>query len=141
MEGLELHNNFFRKNVLSFSSRQHSMQPAGTVRYRTSSLIKVIMVNRCVVYWLRLIIWTFGIFLVSSLPSDFLPTASGVSTEYPLHITGFFVLFLLFYRLLQSSNKKTALKGILLSSFVFTLIVDSLFFQRILADLDPHKIL
>ena len=83
------------------------------------------MANRILLYWLPLIVWICGIFLVSSLPSNSFPDESLISvpTEYPLHITAFFVLFLLFYRLLRSNTKKAALKGILLSSLIFTMTV------------------
>ena len=81
------------------------------------------MANRFLLYWLPLIIWISGIFLVSSLQSDSFPAESSILTEYPLHITAFFVLFLLFYRLFHSNNKKATLTRILLYSFILTIIV------------------
>jgi VanZ family protein len=73
--------------------------------------------------WLPLIVWIFGIFLVSSLSSNSLPIKAIIPIEYPLHIIAFFVLFLLSYRLFRSNHKKAALGGILLSSLIFTMIV------------------
>jgi VanZ family protein len=84
------------------------------------------MKNKFVFSWLPLIFWVSGIFLVSSIPSHYFPFPPGVSripTEYLLHIIAFFVLFLLWYRLFQSNNKKAALKIILLFSFIFTMVV------------------
>ena len=81
------------------------------------------MANRFLLYWLPLLIWISGIFLVSSLPGNSFPSEFSILTEYPLHITAFFVLFLLFYRLLHSNNKKVTLKNILLLSLIMTMIV------------------
>ena len=82
------------------------------------------MRNRFLFYWLPLTAWISGIFLVSSLQSDYFPAESTrISIQYPLHITAFFVLFLLFYRLFHSNNKKATLKTILLASFILTIIV------------------
>jgi hypothetical protein len=81
------------------------------------------MANRFLFYWLPLIMWISGIFLVSSLPTKYFLPEHSIPIEYPLHITAFFVLFLLFYRLLRSNHKKAALGGILLSSLIFTMIV------------------
>jgi len=78
--------------------------------------------NRFLFYWLPLIIWISGIFLVSSLPTDSFPTEYKIPIEYPLHITAFFVLFLLFYRLFHSNNKKAKITSILLYSFIFTIL-------------------
>ena len=99
--------------------RQEGVNWATAIRY----LSVVAMANKSLIYWLTLIIWISGIFLVSSLQSNSFPNESWIPTEYPLHITAFFVLFLLFYRLFQSNNKKAALKTILLYSFIFTIIV------------------
>jgi len=81
------------------------------------------MANRFLFYWLPLTIWISGIFLVSSLQSDSFPAESRIPTEYPLHVTAFFVLFLLFYRVFQSDSKKATLKIILLYSFILTILV------------------
>lgn len=81
------------------------------------------MAKRFLLYWLPLVVWISGIFLVSSLPSDSFPAEYKIPTEYPLHVTAFFVLFLLFYRVFQSDSKKATLPSILLYSFIFTIIV------------------
>ncbi|MBC8199056.1 MAG: VanZ family protein [Desulfobacteraceae bacterium] len=84
------------------------------------------MAKRFLLYWLPLVVWISGIFVVSSLPSGSYPGKTWFSIipmEYLLHITAFFVLFLLFYRLFHSNNKKATLTSILLSSFIFTIIV------------------
>ena len=84
------------------------------------------MRNRVLLYWLPLVVWISGIFLVSSLPSGSYPGKTWFSImpmEYLLHITAFFVLCLLFYRLFHSNNKKATLTSILLYSFIFTIIV------------------
>jgi hypothetical protein len=81
------------------------------------------MAHRFLFYWLPLIMWILGIFLVSTLSTTSFPAESGVPIEYPLHITASFVLFLLLYRLFRSNHKNAALGGILLSSLVFTMIV------------------
>ncbi len=60
-----------------------------------------LIVKRLIFYWLPLVVWVSGIFVVSSLPGGFYPVKIGFSiipTEYLLHITAFFVLCLLFYR-------------------------------------------
>lgn len=81
------------------------------------------MKNRFLFYWLPLIIWISGIFYVSSLshfPCKFSPFWSKVFGEYPLHLIAFFVLFLLFYRLLRFNNKTDT---IFLYSFAFTMTI------------------
>jgi len=79
--------------------------------------------NRFLSYWLPLITWICGIFLVSSLPSNDSSQFKLGEPSLHIHIIAFFVLFLLFYRLFQSNNKKALLGGIILSSFAFTLII------------------
>jgi len=82
--------------------------------------------KRFLLYWLPLIIWISAIFVVSSLPSKFIPSSlpdSGIPTEYVLHITAFFCLFFLFYRVFRNNVKSAPLGTILLSSFVFTMVV------------------
>lgn len=87
-----------------------------------------IMGNRFLLYWLPLIVWISGIFLVSSLPRDSFPQSadsfsqSKVISKFPLHIMAFFVLFLLFYRLLRLNSKKQ-LAGVLVSSFSLTMLI------------------
>jgi len=82
--------------------------------------------KRFLLYWLPLVVWISGIFVVSSLPSGSYPGKTWFSiipTEYLLHITAFFVLFLLFYRMLNTKEKKAPLTTILLSSLIFTMVV------------------
>ena len=83
------------------------------------------MTNRILLYWLPLLVWICGIFFISSLPTKYFPaeSESNIPTEYLLHITAFFVLFLLFYRLFSSNRKRTFPCGILLLSFIVTMIV------------------
>ena len=84
------------------------------------------MSKRFLLYWVPLIIWICAIFVVSSLPSNSIPSTlpeSRISTEYPLHITAFFCLFVLFYRVLSTKEKGAPLTTILLSSLIFTMVV------------------
>lgn len=67
--------------------------------------------------------------MVSSVPSGSFPAGKGFSripTEYLLHLTAFFVLFLLFYRLLGSRNKGVSVKGILFACLALTLLISGL---------------
>ena len=82
------------------------------------------MSKRFLLYWAPLIVWTCAIFVVSSIPGDSFPMReSGIPTEYPLHITAFFCLFVLFYRVLNTKEKGAPLTTILLSSLIFTMVV------------------
>ena len=84
------------------------------------------MAKRLIIYWLPLVVWISGIFVVSSLPSGFYPAKIGfpiIPTEYLLHITAFFVLCLLFYRVLQFKNIKLGLTNVILYCLIFTMIV------------------
>lgn len=82
--------------------------------------------NRFLIYWLPLVGWISGILVVSSLPGGTIPAGPDISLEYPLHITAFFVLFLLFYRLLDLRNKDTSVKSMLLICLVLTMLVAGL---------------
>lgn len=87
---------------------------------------KLRMAKRFLLYWLPLVVWISGIFVVSSLPGGFYPGKIGfsiISTEYLLHITAFFVLCLLFYRVLEFKNKKPGLTNMILYCLIFTMIV------------------
>lgn len=87
------------------------------------------LVNRAVFYWLPVVVWIVGIFVVSAVPNISFPARTGsffIPTEYLLHITAFFVLFLLFYRLLGSGNRGVSVKGILLACLALTLLVSGL---------------
>jgi len=84
------------------------------------------MENKFLFYWVPLIIWIIAIFVVSSLPSKSIPSTlpvSGIPTAYALHITAFFCLFVLFYRVLNTKEKRVHLTTILLSSLIFTMVV------------------
>ena len=84
------------------------------------------MNKRFLYYWLPLLIWISGIFLVSSIPSipsKSFPVEQIIPMEYPLHLTAFFVLFLLFYRLLEHKNKPLPLRNIVLFSIILTMAV------------------
>jgi len=85
------------------------------------------MSKRFLLYWVPLIIWICGIFVVSSIPGNPSPSPSpqvGAFThEYPLHITAFFCLFVLFYRMLNTKEKRAPLATILLLSLIFTMVV------------------
>lgn len=82
--------------------------------------------NRFLLYWLPLVGWISGILVVSALPGGAIPAGPDISLEYPLHITAFFVLFLLFYRLLDLRNKDTSVKSMLLICLVLTMLVAGL---------------
>ena len=84
------------------------------------------MSKRFFLYCVPLIIWIIGIFVVSSLPSKSIPSTlpeSRIPTEYVLHITAFSCLFVLFYRVLNTQEKRAPLTTILLSSLIFTMVV------------------
>ena len=84
------------------------------------------MAKRLIIYWLPLVVWISGIFLVSSLPGGSYPCKTWFSiipTEYLLHITAFFVLCLLFYRVLQFNNIKPGLTNVILYCLICTMIV------------------
>ena len=85
------------------------------------------MSKRFLLYWLPLIIWICGIFVVSSIPGNPSPSLSpqvGASThEYPLHITAFSCLYLLFYRLSNSNGNNSSLMTIMFSSLILTMVV------------------
>jgi len=84
------------------------------------------MSKRFLLYRLPLIIWICGIFVVSSLPGNSIPSTlpeSRIPTSYVLHITAFFCLFFLFYRVLNTKEKRVHLTTILLSSLIFTMVV------------------
>jgi len=82
------------------------------------------MSKRFLLYWVPLIIWICAVFVVSSLPGSSFPMReSRIPTSYVLHITAFFCLFVLFYRLLSTKEKRTSLTIILLSSLIFTMVV------------------
>ena len=84
------------------------------------------MSKRFLLYWAPLIIWTCAIFVVSSLPSNSIPSTlpeSRIPTEYALHITAFFCLFVLFYRLFNSNGKNSPLMTIMFSSLILTMVV------------------
>ena len=84
------------------------------------------MRNRVLIYWLPLVVWISGIFVVSSLPGGSYPAKIGFSiipTEYLLHITAFFVLCLLFCRVLESKNKKPNLTSVILYCLIFTMMI------------------
>ena len=77
------------------------------------------MRNRFLFYWLPLIIWITGIFVVSSLPNHYFPHPSKIPLQYPLHLIAFFILFLLFYRLFDSKR----IRNLLLLSLFITMII------------------
>ena len=80
------------------------------------------MGTRFLLYWIPLIVWLSGIFLVSSLPTDSFPQSKVMNT-FALHLTAFFVLFLLFYRLFRLNSKKQLSGGVLLASFSLTILI------------------
>lgn len=90
--------------------------------------------NRFLFYWLPLIIWICGIFLVSSLPGTFFPQ-SKLFSHYSRHFIAFFVLFLLFHRLFRSNGKAVPISFLL--SFVFTIVVS--FFKECWQILIPTR--
>jgi len=90
--------------------------------------------HRFLFYWLPLIIWITGIFLVSSLPSSSLPQ-SKVFSHYSQHFIAFFILFLLFHRLFRSNGKAVPISFLL--SFIFTITVS--FFKECWQILIPTR--
>lgn len=82
--------------------------------------------NRFLLYWLPLVIWILGIFVVSFLPSDSYPSETalpGISADYLLHVTAFFVLFLLWYRMFHTHEKEASVTRKLLLSLGLTVTV------------------
>ena len=80
------------------------------------------MGTRFLLYWIPLIVWLSGIFLVSSLPTDSFPQ-SRVMSSLTLHFMAFFILFLLFYRLFRYNSGKQLTGGVLLASFSLTILI------------------
>ena len=80
------------------------------------------MANRLLLYWLPLMVWISGIFLASALPSHFFPR-SRVTGSFSLHVTAFFILFVLFYRFFRPTRGKQLAGGVLIVSFAFTLLI------------------
>jgi len=78
--------------------------------------------TRFLLYWIPLIVWLSGIFLVSSLPTDSFPQ-SRVMSSLTLHFMAFFILFLLFYRLFRYNSGKQLTGGVLLASFSLTILI------------------
>lgn len=82
--------------------------------------------NRFLLYWLPLGIWIVGTLVVSALPSGSYPKETalpGFSSNYLLHVTAFFVLFLMCFRLFHSQYKGASRLRTILLSLGITLLV------------------